>query len=255
MRIYATVNERTVRCTFREQNFGEFGLLVIGKDLPPFVLNFTRKNARTFIVRVLHSHGRKISVFGKADQISVEQAREKAGAAIAAAKTERETEPLFADLGKEFMRRQGRRWKPSTKNGDAHPIDRLLVPSFGEMRVSEVVRTAVRLWFASLSGKPGNANRTRHMPSVLMRQAEHWDIRPQGFNPCRSMRRYTMTPRERFLSLAELKRLGVVLENAEDEQAAAASCFSRCETGSSQAASLAGRPAHGPSARNLPRSD
>ena len=60
------------------------------------------------------------------------------------------------------------------------------------------------------------------MLSVMMRQADLWDIRPQGSNPCRNMRRYKTAPRERFLSLDELKRLGFVLEHAGDGQATAA---------------------------------
>ena len=70
-------------------------------------------------------------------------------------------------------------------------------------------------WFASLSGTAGVANRALPVLSVLsvmMTAAEHWDIRPQGSNPCRNMRRYRMTPRERFLSAEELKRLGGVLD-------------------------------------------
>ena len=58
--------------------------------------------------------------------------------------------------------------------------------------------------------------------SVMMRQAELWDIRPQGSNPCRNMRRHKMPPHERFLSQEELKRLGFVLEHSEDRQAATA---------------------------------
>ena len=73
-----------------------------------------------------------------------------------------------------------------------------------------------------MGGTPGNANRTLPVLSVMMRQAELWDIRPQGSNPCRNMRRYKTTPRERFLSLDEVKRLGFVLEHADDKQAAAA---------------------------------
>ncbi len=56
----------------------------------------------------------------------------------------------------------------------------------------------------------------------MMRQAELWDLRPQGSNPCRNMRRYRTKPRERFLSVDELKRLGFVLDHAGDRQAAAA---------------------------------
>ncbi len=55
----------------------------------------------------------------------------------------------------------------------------------------------------------------------MMTAAELWDLRPQGSNPCRNMRRYRMKPRERFLSPDELKRLGFVLDHAEDRQAAA----------------------------------
>lgn len=222
MRIYANLNERTVRRTFGERIFGRSGLTVIDNDLPAFALKVTRKGARTFIVRVADKLGRKTIVLGKVDEITAEQAREKAAAAIADSKTERETGPLFAEFVREFMRRQGRRWKASTRKGNAQMIDRYLVPFFGGMRVAEIDRAAVRRWFDSMSGTPGNANRTLPVLSVMMRQAELWDIRPQGSNPCRNMRRYKMAPRERFLSLDELKRLGFVLDHAEDQQAAAA---------------------------------
>ena len=120
------------------------------------------------------------------------------------------------------MRRQGRRWKPSTREGNRRLIDRYLVPFFGTMRVADIARADVRRWFDSMSGTPGNANRTLSVLSVMMRQAELWNLRPQGSNPCRNMRRYKTTPRERFLPANELKRLGFVLDHAEDRQAAAA---------------------------------
>ena len=222
MRIYATINERTIRRSFREHKFGRCGLTVIDRDLPPFALKVTRKGDKTFIVRVARKLGRETLALGKADEITAAQAREKAVAAIATARTERATGPLFADFANEFMRRQGRRWKPSTKKGNAHLIERYLLPFFGKMRVAQIDRAAVRRWFDSMSGTPGNANRTLPVLSVMMRQAELWDIRPQGSKPCRNMRRYKTTPRERFLSVDELKRLGFVLEHADDKQAAAA---------------------------------
>ena len=98
--------------------------------------------------------------------------------------------------------------KPCTRKGDRHLIDRYLVPFFGMMRVAEIAGADVRRWFDSMSGTPGNANRMLPVLSVMMQQAELWDLRPQGSNPCRNMRRYRMAPRERFLSLDELKRLG-----------------------------------------------
>ena len=222
MRIHATLNERTVRRTFPERKLGRTGLTVIDNDLPGLALKVSKSGHRKFVVRVANRLGRHTTVLGTPDEITVEQAREKAGAAIAAARTDREAGPLFADFVTEFMRRQARRWKPATRKINDHLADRYLVPFFGAMRVAEIDRAAVRRWFDSLSGTPGNANRALPVLSVMMRQAELWDIRPQGSNPCRNMRRYKMAPRERFLSLEELKRLGFVLDHAEDRQAAAA---------------------------------
>ena len=222
MRIHATINERTVRRTFREKKPGRYGLTVIDRDLPQFGFTVGKDGTKTFFVRALRPVGVPKTVLGTADEMTAAEAREKALAAIAAAKTERETGPLFADFADEFMRRQGRRWKPSTRQGNRNMIDRYLKPFFGAMRVAEISRADVRRWFDSMSATPGNANRVLPVLSVMMRQAELWDIRPQGSNPCRNMQRFKTTPRERFLSVEELKRLGFVLDHSDDQQAAAA---------------------------------
>ena len=129
---------------------------------------------------------------------------------------------MFADFADEFTRRQARRWKPSTRENNRLMIRNYFLPFFGAMRVAEIARADVRRRFDAMSGTPGNPNRTLPVLSVMMRQAELWDLRPQGSNPCRDMRHYRTAPRERFLSLDELKRLGFVLDHANDRQAAAA---------------------------------
>ena len=91
----------------------------------------------------MHQFGAKNIVLGTADEMTAAEAREKALATIAAANAEpHETGPLFADFTEDFMRRQGRRWKPSTREGNHQAIDRYLVPFFGAMRpvVSEIGR-------------------------------------------------------------------------------------------------------------------
>ena len=222
MRIHATIDERTARRPFEQRRKSRNGLTVIDRDLPAFGLKVAKDGAKTFFVRVVGSRTAKTLILGTPDDLTAAEARRRALAAIAEAKGERETGPVFADFAEEFMRRQGRRWKPSTRDGNRQMIARYLLPFFGETRVAEIDRAAVRRWFDSLSGTPGNANRTLPVLSVMMRQAELWELRPQGSNPCRNMRRYPMTPRERFLSADELKRLGFVLDHAEDTQAAAA---------------------------------
>ena len=218
MPIHAPIDERTVKRPFEQRRKTRNGLTVIDRDLPAFGLKVAKDGAKSYFVRLA---GKPI-ILGTPDDLTAAEARAKALAALAEAKGAPEAGPLFADFAEEFMRRQGRRWKPSTREGNRQMIARHLLPVFGEMRVAEIDRAAVRRWFDSMSGTPGNANRTLPVLSVMMRQAELWELRPQGSNPCRNMRRYRTAPRERFLSAGELQRLGFVLDHAEDKQAAAA---------------------------------
>ena len=132
------------------------------------------------------------------------------------------TGPLMRNFAEDFMRRQARRWKPATRETNRCLIRDYIAPFFGAMRVADIARADVRRWFDGLSDKPGTANRTLPVLSAMMTQAELWDLRPQGSNPCRNKRRYKTPPRERFLSVDELKRLGFVLDHADDIQASAA---------------------------------
>ena len=169
MPIRTTVNERALRRTFRERKPGTRGLAVYDIDLPQFGFRVFPNGAKTFFVRVSRQFGAKNVVLGTADEMTAAEAREKALATIAAAKAEPLTGPLFADFVEDFIRRQGRRWKASTREGNRNLIDRYLIPFFGALRVAEIGRADVRRWFDSLSGTPGNANRTLPVLSVMMR--------------------------------------------------------------------------------------
>ena len=172
MRIHATINERTLRRSFREQKFGRNGPTVIDRDLPAFGLKVDRDGTKTFFVRVPRKPGTENVVLGTAEETTAAEAREKALATIEAARADRETGPAFADFAAESRCRQGRRWKPSNREGNVRLIDRYLVPFFGTMHVAEIGHADVRRWFDSLSGTPGNANRTLPVLSVMLRQAE-----------------------------------------------------------------------------------
>ena len=161
-------------------------------------------------------------ILGEAGTITATKARRQAKVELDAAKSDRINGPLFRDFAEEFMRRQSRRWKPRTQETNRHFLNRYILPFFADMRVGDIHPADVRRWFDSMSATPGTANRSLPVLSVMMTQAELWNLRPHGSNPCRKIRRYPAKRRERFLSLEELKRLGFVLEHAEDTQAAAA---------------------------------
>ena len=217
MRTYTTITETTLRRKAREQT-----LTILDRGIPAFGLRIAPDGTRTFFVRVARKLGTAKITLGTAVDMTATEARAKALAEIEDAAIERATGPLMADFAEEFTRRLARRWKPATRDSNRHLVRNHVLPFFGEMRVADITRAHVRRWFDSMSERPGTANRTLPVLSVMMKQAELWDLRPQGSNPCRNMRRYRRPPMERFLSADELKRLGFVLHHADDTQAAAA---------------------------------
>ena len=92
-----------------------------------------------------------------------------------------------------------------------------IVPALGGLAVSAVERRHVVALHDSLSAMPTQANRTLAVLAAMFRIAEAWDLVAPGSNPCRGVRRYKETPRERFLSRDEYRRLGRVLSEAEKD--------------------------------------
>ena len=52
----------------------------------------------------------------------------------------------------------------------------------------------------------------------MMNLAELWELRPDGSNPCRHVKRFKEEKRERFLSDEEYQRLGAALKEIEQER-------------------------------------
>jgi integrase len=69
-----------------------------------------------------------------------------------------------------------------------------------------------------LSDKPYQANRVLAFLSAFFNWAEKHGLRPDGSNPCRHVEKYREGQRERFLSQAELGRLGDALREAEKDK-------------------------------------
>jgi integrase len=64
---------------------------------------------------------------------------------------------------------------------------------------------------------PYEANRCLEVMSKMFSLAEMWGLRPDGSNPRRHIKKYAEEKRERFLSPAELKRVGEVFKEMESE--------------------------------------
>jgi len=103
------------------------------------------------------------------------------------------------------------RWKPATRNTNRKILTDIILPVFGDTPVVDIDRPMVMRWRDDMANRPGVANRSLPVLSALLKCAETHGIRKKGSNPAARMTRFRMPPKIRFLSLAEIARLGEAL--------------------------------------------
>ena len=125
---------------------------------------------------------------------------------------------IMAQLADRFMTEHAEtRRKPSTIRTYRSIVENNLKPVLGHMKVEGVGLAHVSKLHQSLKDQPRWANQVLAVLSKMLNLAETWGIRPLGSNPCPRIERYQEAKRERYLSPAELKRLGAALESAKAE--------------------------------------
>lgn len=107
------------------------------------------------------------------------------------------------------------RCKPSTQGEYRRAIDLFINPAIGSFKIVDVERKDIAELHHKFRDKPYQANRTLGVLSKMFNLAEIWGVRPDGSNPCRHVPKYREVKRQRYLSNAELQRLGQVLSDTE----------------------------------------
>ncbi len=108
--------------------------------------------------------------------------------------------------------------KDSTAREYRYALKRYILPELGSKKVADVTRANVAALHIKMRDKPTQANRTIEVVSKMFNLAEEWGLRPPATNPRRGIKKYPETKRERFLSEAELQRVGEVLIEMEAER-------------------------------------
>ena len=93
-------------------------------------------------------------------------------------------------------------------------------PELRHRSITDVQRKDVARLHHKLLDKPYQANRSVALLSKFFNWCEKHGLRPDGSNPCRHVEKYNELKHERFLSEAELARLGEALALAEVERTA-----------------------------------
>jgi integrase len=105
--------------------------------------------------------------------------------------------------------------KPSSVVADRLNLKVHIRPALGKKRITAVTRADVAKFIHDMRATPVAANRCFALLSKMMSLAEAWGVRPDGSNPCRHVEKFPESKRERFLSIAELGKLGAALEAAQ----------------------------------------
>ena len=104
--------------------------------------------------------------------------------------------------------------KASSAAEDRRNLRNHVLPVLGRWRVTEITRADIARLHNAMRETPGTANRCLALLSKMFNLAEKWGYRPDGTNPTRHVEKYPERKIERFLSEAELARLGEVLDGA-----------------------------------------
>ena len=113
-----------------------------------------------------------------------------------------------AELAGRYLREHVEvRCKGSTQRMYRSVVERIIVPAYGHLAVEDVDRKDIDRLHLELRGIPYQANRALEIGLKLFNLAEEWGLRTGG-NPCKFVRKYRESKRERFLTDAEFRRLG-----------------------------------------------
>ena len=192
-------------------------------ELKGFGVRVRNSGIKRYFVQSQHEGTRTWRIIGNATAMTLEEARCHARSALASlhngeeiiAVTDEETR--FDVVAEKLFEACERHWKVSTRKVNRNYLKKQILPWFRNMQIAGITERDVKQWHASLHATPFCADRSAPVLSVLLRQAEVYDYRPEGSNPCVGIRRYRRRGRERFLSPEEMQRLGAVLSRYEPD--------------------------------------
>ena len=197
----------------------------MGWGTPRFLLRVMPSGLRSFMVRYRNARGRqKWCLIGRVGELTPDEARNEARQILAAA---RRGEDPAADRG---AKRKGatvsdllnaylndhvaKKNKAKTQKEVERLVEKHIRPKLGPLKLAELSLNDVKKFHDGMSDTPRQADLALAFLSKALSLTEgKW--RPVGSNPCKLVERFPETARQRVLSVEEMGRLGVALDDSQ----------------------------------------
>lgn len=102
--------------------------------------------------------------------------------------------------------------KESTLSRDDYRLKGVVIPFFGNLKISEVNAEDILEFQDCLKGSPIQFNRCYALLNKAFSLAELWGHRLKNSNPCQGIQKYPERKKERFLTIEELEKLDEILK-------------------------------------------
>lgn len=228
--------------TKRTIDAAQAGACIWDERIPRFGLRVTANGTKSYVVKYrLHGrqrwytigrHGGLVPDGENGETWTPERARKEAlrilgrveaGEDPARAKADDRNAETLEAFSKRYMRDHVRAHnKPRTIEETERNLDNHVLPKMGEngrKRLKDVTREDVIRFHRSMKATPYAANRCLALVAHMLSTAEEWGALPNGSAICRRIKKFREEKRRRFLSAAELTRLGDAIRAAEAEGA------------------------------------
>jgi len=192
-----------------------FGLRVLSSGSRVYLVKYRTKNRRQRWFTI-GAHGSPWTADGARIEAKRLLGQVADGKDPAAVREDERKSGTVAELAETFLAEHvDSKLKPRTAVEYRSIVERFLVPELGKLATRDVGPDDISRLHHKLRGTPRQANFVIAVASKMFALAERWGKRPAGSNPCLGIERFRENRRERFLSEAEIARLGEALAQCE----------------------------------------
>lgn len=222
-------NERMPKLTKRDIDQAQAQdkeIFLWDSSLPGFGVRIKPTGIKSFVIQYRNRHGRSRRVtIGRYGVITLEEARTEARHQLSAVsrgsdprqeRDEGRSAMTVKDLASRYMTDHCEgRCKESTIKAHQWLLDKFILPEVGRRSIHELRHSDVDRLHQNLKGTRYNANRVLGLLKAMYGRARIWNLVDSHVDPTAGVRPFRETRRQRFLSIDELKRLAIALDQAE----------------------------------------